>query len=157
VKLMYAVAFALFPLAAPAQTMDSSLLSALCYDDYFEDASGQCGSTIQAFLEKHGVVVTRDTDDGLALVFLANPEEERALGSIRIESPAAEQAILTDDDCIDDEPAGGRNIIAYQITTPGPQLEKVAEDADDVATTGPAAKLHPAVAPVSVDDDPTNE
>jgi hypothetical protein len=42
VKLLYAVAFAFFPLAAPAQTLDSSLLTALCHDDYFEDTAGQC-------------------------------------------------------------------------------------------------------------------
>ena len=34
-KLLYAVAFALFPWAATAQTLDSSLLAALCQDDYF--------------------------------------------------------------------------------------------------------------------------
>ena len=81
-KLIYAVAFALFPLAAPAQTMDLSLLAALCHDDYFEDASGQCGSTIEAILEKYSVVVTRDTDNGLAVVFLGHPEEDRTVGSI---------------------------------------------------------------------------
>jgi hypothetical protein len=44
VKLLYAMAFALFPLAAPAQSPDTSLLTALCNDDYFEDTAGQCKS-----------------------------------------------------------------------------------------------------------------
>lgn len=43
-KLLYAFAFALFPLAAPAQALDPSLLTALCHDDYFEDTAGQCSS-----------------------------------------------------------------------------------------------------------------
>ena len=43
-KLIYAAVFALFPLAAPAQTLDSSLLSALCNDGYYEDTAGQCGA-----------------------------------------------------------------------------------------------------------------
>ena len=81
-KLLYAVAFALFPLAAPAETMDLSMLSALCHDDYFEDADGQCISTIEAILEKYSVVVTRATDDGLAAVFLASPEDMLVAGSI---------------------------------------------------------------------------
>jgi hypothetical protein len=44
VKLLYAFAFALFPLAALAQALDPSLLTALCHDDYFEDTAGQCSS-----------------------------------------------------------------------------------------------------------------
>jgi hypothetical protein len=41
VKLLYAMAFALFPLTAPAQNPDTLLLTALCHDDYFEDTAGQ--------------------------------------------------------------------------------------------------------------------
>ena len=41
VKLLYAIAFAVFsvaaPVASPAQSLDLSLLSALCSDDYYED------------------------------------------------------------------------------------------------------------------------
>jgi hypothetical protein len=46
VKLIYAVAFALFQLAAPAQSLDSSLLTALCHDDYFEDTVGLCNAVL---------------------------------------------------------------------------------------------------------------
>lgn len=63
-KLLYAMAFALFPLVAPAQTLDSSLLTALCHDDYFEDTAGQCSSissdegiTDEAIGEKYGAIV----------------------------------------------------------------------------------------------------
>ena len=71
-KLLYAIAFAFFPLAATAQTVDSSLLSALCHDDYFEDTTGQCITmathqiTIESILEKYGMIITRDTDDEIA-------------------------------------------------------------------------------------------
>ena len=64
-KLIYAAAFALFPLAAPAQTIDSSLLSALCNDDHYEDTTGQCNFTIETILEKYRVRMR-----GLLLSFL---------------------------------------------------------------------------------------
>jgi hypothetical protein len=51
----------------------------------------------------------------------------------------------------------GRDTIASQITSPEPQLERVADDADDVATTGPTGKYIPAVAAAPVDDDATIE
>jgi hypothetical protein len=49
VKFLYATAFALFslaaaPVASPAQSLDRSLLSALCSDDYYEDTAGLCSS-----------------------------------------------------------------------------------------------------------------
>src|SRR5712671_1794286 len=95
VKLLYAIAFALFPLAAPAQTLDSSLLTALCQNDYFEDAAGQCSSasadegiTVEAILENYGAIPTRDTDDEIAIFGLTDPEEV-PVGSIQLrhESP----------------------------------------------------------------------
>ena len=81
-KLLYAVAFALFPWAATAQTLDPSLLAALCQDDYFEDTAGQCSIissgevlTIETILGSYStVVVTLGTDEGLAGVFHATPE-----------------------------------------------------------------------------------
>jgi hypothetical protein len=43
VKLLYAVASALFcvaaPVAAPAQSLDQSLMLALCLDDYYADTT----------------------------------------------------------------------------------------------------------------------
>jgi hypothetical protein len=162
VKLIYAAVFALFPLVAPAQTLDSSMLAAVCNDDHCDESFGQdvamsAGEalSIEAILEKYGAVVTRDTCDDLAGFTLSDPEDV-PVGSIipPIEPAPAEHAILTlpDDD---DEPAGGRDTIASQITAPEPQLENVAEAADDVATTGPVAKRIPAAAPI--DDDAVKE
>ena len=80
-KFLYATAFALFSLAAasvasPAQSLDPSLLSALCSDDYYEDTAGQCGAisagevlTIETILAKYGVVITGDADDEV-IIFL---------------------------------------------------------------------------------------
>ena len=49
-KLIYAIAFAVFFVAAPvassAQSLDLPLLSAQCTDDYYEDADGQCGASL---------------------------------------------------------------------------------------------------------------
>ena len=68
-RLLYAVAFALFPLAAPAQTLDPPTLAAVGNGDHFDD-SGTQGLTIsagdvlsiEAILEKYGAAVVRDTD-----------------------------------------------------------------------------------------------
>lgn len=158
-KLIYAAAFALFPLAAPAQTIDSSLLSALCNDDHYEDTTGQCNFTIETILEKYSTTVPQGTDEGLAAVFLTTPEDGMAVGSISSGLGNAKQAILSlpDDDYLDDEPVGWRDTIASRPVTPEPQPAKVAEDADDIATTGPALKHIPAVVAASVDNDATDE
>ena len=82
-KILYAVAFALFPWAAPAQTLDPSLLAALCQDDYFEDTAGQCSIissgevlTIEAILERYStVVVALRYRRGAGGCFLATPED----------------------------------------------------------------------------------
>jgi hypothetical protein len=71
-KVLYALVFVLLPFAAPAQSLDSSLVAALCHDDYFEDTTGQCITmathqiTIESILEKYGMIITRDTDDEIA-------------------------------------------------------------------------------------------
>jgi len=88
VRLLYAVAFALFPLAAPAQTLDPPTLAAVCNDDHCDD-SGNQGLTIsagdvlsiEAILEKYGAAFVRDTDDELAGVFTSDPES-LSVGSI---------------------------------------------------------------------------
>jgi hypothetical protein len=152
VKLLYAIAFAFFPLAATAQTVDSSLLTALCHDDYFEDTAGQCRSvptgevlTIEAILEKYGAIVTRETDDESAIVYLTDPENLPS-GTIRprSESPAAEHAILTDENDCADSPIE-QEMIASRIVLPESQLAKSAEADDDVTTTGPTTRHIPAV------------
>ena len=46
-KLLYAIAFALFalaPVTPPHSRLDLLLLSAPCSDDYYEDTAGQCGA-----------------------------------------------------------------------------------------------------------------
>ena len=166
-KLLYAIAFALFPLAAPAQTPDSSSLTALCQDDYYEDTSGQCSAifagevlTIEAILERYGaVVITRDGDEEIAGAFLSDPEDI-PVGSINppSEIPAAEHAILTDENTGPD-PAGELDTIASRIVAPDkPQLETNADGADEIEVTGPTVRLNiPAVTTEPVDDNPAAE
>jgi hypothetical protein len=76
VKLLYALASALFcvaaPVAASAQSPDLSLISALCSGDYYEDTSGQC-SVISAdgeifFLTQYGIVIAGDTDEDVIVL-----------------------------------------------------------------------------------------
>ena len=167
-KLIYAAVFAFSPLAAPAQTFDSSLLSALCNDDYYADTAGQCSAgevlSVEVILEKYTAVVKPDTGDDLADFFVSNPDDV-PVGSInpRTGTSPAEPAILTlpDDNCLDNEPAGERDAIASQITAPEPQLEKVAEhDEEDINITGPAANRIPGVAAAKSavqDDDATSQ
>jgi hypothetical protein len=162
VKLLYAFAFAIFPLAAPAQTLDPSLLTALCHDDYFEDTASQCSTisagevlTIEALLERHSAVITRDTNDDITL--LADPEDT-PVGSIDPPSEIlpAEHAILNcGETCADTVIA--QEMIASQIVVPETQLERSAESAEDVTTTGPTARHIPAVATETVQDNPTVE
>jgi hypothetical protein len=161
-KLIYAAVFALFPLAAPAQTLDPSMPTAVCNDDHCEDNCGQDVAissgeilTIEAILERYSAVVTRDTDGDLAGVLLSDPED-MPVGSIhpRSENPIPEHAVLTDDDLRTD-PSVEVDTFTSQINAPEPQPEKVVEDADDVAITGPTAKRIPAVA--SAVDYPNNE
>ena len=159
-KLIYAVAFALFPLAAPAQTLVSSTPAAVCNDDHCDEAGRGSAPevfSVEAILEKYSAVVTRDTDDEIAGVFTSDPAEI-PVGSIRprSESHTAENAILTDDD-FNDEPTGGLETIASKIAAPEVQLDRTVEDADDVAITGPTPQRIPAVAATPVDDNPTIE
>jgi hypothetical protein len=164
VKLLYAFAFAIFPLAAPAQTLDPSLLTALCHDDYFEDTASQCSTisagevlTIEALLERYSAVITRDTNDDITGALLADPED-MPVGSINppSEIPPAEHAILNCGEICADT-AIAQETIASQIVVPETQLERSAESADDVTTTGPTARHIPAVATETVQDNPTVE
>jgi hypothetical protein len=152
VKLFYAIASALFcvaaPVAAPAQSLDLSLMSALCSDDYYEDTSGQCGAiaagevfTIEAILAKYGVVITGDTDDEV-IVFLFDDPEDMPVGSIQ---PRNEVAVSTDEKT-NAEPADEQETIASKVVTVEPPFEIGGEAADDVATTGPTARRIPAAA-----------
>ena len=150
-KLLYAIASALFcvaaPAAAPAQLLDLSLMSALCSDDYYEDTAGQCGAisagevfTIEAILAKYGVVITGDTDDEV-IVFLFDDLEDTPVGSIQ---PRNEDAVSTDEKSTA-EPAE-QETIASKVVAVQPPPEVGGEAADDVTTTGPTARRIPAAA-----------
>ena len=150
-KLLYAIASAVFsvaaPVASPAQSLDLSLLSALCSDDYYEDTAGQCGAisageilTVEAILAKHGVIITRDTDDEVIVFFLDDPED-MPVGPVQ---PRNEDAVLTDDKS-NAEPAN-EDTIASRVITVQPPIEIGGEDADDIITTGPTARRIPAAA-----------
>jgi hypothetical protein len=152
VKLLYAIASALFcvaaPVAAPAQSLDLSLMSALCSDDYYEDTAGQCGAisagevfTIEAILAKYGIVITGDIDEDVIVLFL-DDLVDTSVGSIQ---PRNEDAVSTDEKS-NAEPANEQETIASKVATVQPPLEIGGEAADDVATTGPTARSVPAAA-----------
>jgi hypothetical protein len=162
VKLLYAIASALFcvaaPVAAPAQSLDLSLMSALCSDDYYEDTAGQCGAIsagevfmIEAILAKYGVVITGDTDDE-AIVFLFDDPKDMPVGSVQ---PRNEDAVSADEKA-NAEPADEQETIASKVVIVQPPLEIGGEAADDVTTTGPTARRIPAAAE-PVDDTRTIE
>ena len=161
-KLLYAIASALFcvaaPVAAPAQSLDLSLMSALCSDDYYEDTAGQCGAvsageilTVETILKMYGVIITRDTDDE-GIVFFLDDSEDMPVGSTQ---PRNEDAVLTDDRS-NAEPANEQDTIASRVITVQPPIEIDGEAADDVTTTGPTARRIPAAAE-SVDENRTIE
>jgi hypothetical protein len=152
VKLLYAIAFAVFsvaaPVASPAQSLDLSLLSTLCSDDYYEDTAGQCGAvsadellTVEAIFKMYGVIITRDTDDE-GIVFVLDDLEDMPVGSIQ---PRNEDAVLTDDKS-NAEPANEQDRIASRVITVQPPIEIGGVDADDITTTGPTARRIPAAA-----------
>jgi hypothetical protein len=160
VKLLYAVVFALFPLAAPAQTQDPSILAAVCNDDHCDDSiQGSAAEvfSIEAILDEYCAVVTCNTEDEVATVFLNDPEDV-PVGSIEPPTviPAAEHAIWTDDDLCANR-AVEEGTIASQIITPEPALEKVSEDANDIETTGPTTRPIPAVVAAPIGESPTIE
>jgi hypothetical protein len=148
-KLLCAIAFFLLPLAASAQTLNSSLLTGLCYDDYFEDTAGQCNPisadevlTVEAILEKYGAIITHDTDDEIAVFYLP-------AGSVQPwnDSPTAEYSTRTDEGSTADAVVEQSATSAQIITTESPALRGEAVlEADDVSITGPSAARKPAVA-----------
>jgi hypothetical protein len=150
VKLLYAMAFALFPLTAPAQSPDTLLLTALCHDDYFEDTAGRCNSlaagqdlTVEAILADYGEIISSDADDE-SVFYLADPEET-PVGAIapRPVSPS-DDALATNDDESSADLTNPENAVAAQIITggsPHEHDEDVMADADGLGATGstPAA------------------
>ena len=91
-RLIYAIAFAVFfvavPMSSPAQALDLPLLSAQCTDDYYEDADGQCDAlsagevlTIEAILARYGIIITGRTDDEIIALYL-DDLDDMPVGSI---------------------------------------------------------------------------
>jgi hypothetical protein len=140
------------------------LLTALCHDDYFEDTAGQCSTisagevvTIEAILERYGAVVARDANEEIAGAFLGDADE-MPVGAINppSEIPAAEHAILTDENSGTD-PAIELDTIASRIVPPeNPQLETNAEGADEIEVTGPTVRPNIPVVTTQADS-PTAE
>jgi hypothetical protein len=141
VKLLCAMALAVFsvaaPVTSPAQSLDPSLLSAMCSDDYYEDTAGQCGAvsaddlTIDMILTKYGVVITGDTDEEVIVLYL-DDQEDTPVGSIQ---PRNEDAVATDKKS-NTEPADEQETIASRVIVLEAPSAIAGEDADDVATTG---------------------
>ena len=145
-KLLYAVAFALFalaPVTASPQSSDLSLLSALCSDDYYEDTTGQCGaiSTGEIFVfTEYGVVITGDTDEDVIVLYLDDDPEETPVGSIQ---PRNADAVATDDEP-NAEPANEQETIASRMIVLEAPSAIGGEDPDDVATTDSTERRIPA-------------
>jgi hypothetical protein len=148
VKLLYAMAFALFPLTAPAQTPDASLLmTALCHDDYFEDTAGHCKSlaagedlTIETILAHYGEIISNDADDE-SVFYLTDPEDV-PVGAIRSQVTPSDHATAGDDDDRTADLTNKENTVAAQIITsesPHEKGEHVVADTDEVATNGTAS------------------
>ena len=153
-RLIYAIAFAVFfvavPMGSPAQALDLPLLSAHCTDDYYEDADGQCDAlsagevlTIEAILARYGIIITGRTDDEI-IAFYLDDLDDMPVGSIR---PLNEDAVPTDDDPSNEQ----LDTIASRIIIVDPPSETGGEAADDITTTGPSAQSIP-VAAEPVDD-----
>ena len=153
-RLIYAIAFAVFfvavPMGSPAQSLDLPLLSAQCTDDYYEDADGQCDAlsagevlTIEAILARYGIIITGRTDDEI-IAFYLDDLDDMPVGSIR---PRNEDAVPTDDDPSNEQ----LDTIASRIIIVDPPSETGGEAADDITTTGPSAQSIP-VAAEPVDD-----
>jgi hypothetical protein len=161
VKLLYAIAFALVPLTAPAQSLDASLLTALCNDDYFEDTAGHCQSvaleedlTMEAILAHYGEIISSDADD--ESVFYLPDTEDVPVGAIRPQVTPSDNTIARDDD----RTVGlthTENIVAAQIESADEKHEQVISDADEVATNGATPASVTAVTSILTDENPTVE
>ena len=144
-KLIYAMAFALFPLTAAGQSPDLLLLTALCHDDYFEDTAGRCNSlaagehlTVEAILAHYGEIISSDADDE-SVFYLTDPEET-PVGAIepRHITPS-DNALARKDDESTADLTNPENAVAAQIITVGSPREKdedVIADADGLGATG---------------------
>jgi hypothetical protein len=163
VKLLYAIAFTFFPLAAPiaapAQSPDTMLLTALCQDDYYEDTARRCSGisagefrTAEAVIERYEIIVT---DDALVVLNQGDPEDI-AVGSIqpRSEGPTGEHLVVTDDES-KAQPATEQDTVAAKVVPAEPQTAD--ECADDITVTGPTAQPSAPLAAAPVEGEPMTE
>ena len=150
-KLLCAMALAVFsvaaPVASPAQSLDLSLMSALCSDDYYGDTAGQCDAisagevlTIEAILARYGVVITGDADEDAIVLYLDDDLEDTPVGSIL---PRNKDAVSTDEKS-NAEPAKEQETIASRVIVLEAPSAIGGEVADDIATPGPTARRIPA-------------
>jgi hypothetical protein len=159
VKLLCAMALAVFSVAAPvassAQSLDLSLMSALCSDDYYEDTAGQCDAisagevlTIEAILARYGVVITGDADEDVIVLYLDDPEDT-PVGSIQ---PRNEDAVATNS-----APAKEQETIASGVIVLEAPSAIGGEATDDIEKTGLTTRSIPAAAAEPVEDTRTIE
>jgi hypothetical protein len=164
-KLFAAIAFALFPMtapvAAPAQSPDVTLLTALCQDDSYEDTAGRCASifagellTVEAILELNGMAIVKDDE----LVVFLDDTDDTPVGSLlpRNEGSTDEQALMASDES-QAQPAPEQDTVAARVVPAEPQVEMTDEPSDDVVTTGPAPQWIAPLAAAPVEDEPTTE
>jgi hypothetical protein len=152
VKLLCAMALAVFsvaaPVASPAQSLDLSLMSALCSDNYYEDTANQCDAisaevlTIEAILARYGVVITGDADEDVIVLYLDDDLEDTPVGSIQ---PRNEDAVSTEEKS-NAEPAKEQETITSRVITLERPSQPGGEAADDIAMTGLTAQHIPAAA-----------
>jgi hypothetical protein len=145
VKLLYAMAFALLPLAAAGQTPDALLLTALCHDDYFEDTAGHCNSlarreelTMEEILAHYGEIISSDADD--ESVFYLIDLEEVPVGAIQPRQfGPSDNPIERKDDGTTADLMNRENAVAAQIITIGSSHQNGRNVvADDLGTTDPS-------------------
>jgi hypothetical protein len=143
VKLLYAMAFALFPLTVTAQTPDQAPLTALCHDDYLDDPGDHCKSlasrenfTIEAILAAYGEIISSDADDE-SVFYLADPGDT-PVSAIGLRQ--SNNATARDDDARSADHTKKENTVAAQTITSEPSHEKdehVIANTDD-ATNPPS-------------------
>jgi hypothetical protein len=162
VKLLYAFAFALFPLAATAQPLSPSPLSGWCNDDHCDDAdrggtiSADNILTIWATFERNSAVVSTDMDDTLVSGLLSTPDDDMTVGAVRPRDEV-EQPVFRNDELGAEPEMQEDATIASRAVTLETLLGESCEDFDQIATTGPSAARMPTLATGPIDESATGE
>jgi hypothetical protein len=164
VKLLYAFAFALFPLAATAQPLSPSPLSEWCNDDHCDDAdrggtiSADNILTIWATFERNSAVVSTDMDDILVSGLLSNPDDDITVGSVRPRDESSiEQPVFRNDELGAEPELQEDATIASRAVTLETPLGQSCEDFDQIATTGLSAARMPTLATGPIDESAAGE